>query len=167
MTKMGECPQLMILDETGYPCPGVDYIEWGSGSTGWLYKYNTQNIESIVKGFELNLSYNFYDNYNIEYDFSYLKGDDLTNNMPLTYMNPNKQILNISYTKQKTNLGFRFSKIHSQNRFSEFESETPSAFLVDIVSSYTKKNQNISIQIKNIFNKKYYNHLSIIKSISC
>ena len=60
---------------------------------------------------------------------------------------------------------FRFSKIHAQNRLGEFESYTPSSFLVDFILSYIRENQNITIQFNNILNKEYYNHLSKIKSI--
>ena len=66
---------------------------------------------------------------------------------------------------QNNSYGFRFSKIHAQDRYGEFESFTPSTFLVDFIASFENKNQNITFQIKNIFNKKYYNHLSRIKSI--
>ncbi len=165
MTKMGQCHEPMILGDTGYPCAGADYIEWGSGSTGWLYKYNTQNIKSILKGVELKIAYKFFNNISITYDFSLVRGDDLTNNKPLSYINPTKQILNLSLLNQNNSYGFRFSKIHAQDRFGEFESFTPSTFLVDFIASFENKNQNITFQIKNIFNKKYYNHLSRIKSI--
>ena len=63
------------------------------------------------------------------------------------------------------NYKFRVSKIHSQNRLGEFETYTPSSFLVDFVISYNNENQNTTIQFNNLLNEKYYNHLSKIKSI--
>ena len=163
MTKMGHCQGEFIKGQS-HPCAGSDFIEWGSGSAGWLYKYDTQGVESVIKGVEFNAQYNF-SNYNITYDFSYVQGDDFTNNRPLSYINPTKNILHLKYEKELMKFGLRFKSIHSQNRLGEFESATPSAFLVDIINSYSNNNHNITIQLKNIFNQEYYNHLSKIKSI--
>ena len=63
------------------------------------------------------------------------------------------------------NFNVRLSKINSQNRLGEFETFTRSSFLVDFVINYSKENKNITIQLNNIFNEEYYNHLSKIKSI--
>ena len=163
MNKMGECNEQFIVGES-HPCSGSDYIEWGSGSSGWLYKYQIQGIKSSINGMELNLGYN-YKNYKIAYDFSFVKGYDHTNELPLSYINPTKQIINFMHNKELMNFNLRLAKIHSQNRLGEFESYTPSSFLVDFIINYNNNNNNITIQLNNIFNEEYYNHLSKIKSI--
>ena len=163
MTRMGLCEGEFIEGES-HPCAGSDFIEWGSGSSGWLYKYDTKAIESIIKGIEFNTVYNF-SKYEMIYDFSYVQGDDIDNNQPLSYINPMKQVAHFNYIKESIKVGLRFTNIHSQNRLGEFETPTSSAFLVDFIGSYSNKNQNITIQFNNIFNKEYYNHLSKIKSI--
>ena len=163
MSKMGQCNEEFIPGES-HPCAGEDFIEWGVGSSGWLYKYRTQGVEAIIKGLELNLTYH-YKNLKVTYDFSLVNGDNLQQELPLSYMNPTKQILNFEYTQRLFNYNIRFSKIHSQHRLGEFESFTPSAKLIDIVMSYSKNNHKITIQLKNILNEEYYNHLSKIKSI--
>ena len=56
MSKAGECETEFIIGES-HPCAGADFIEWGSGSSGWLYKYETKGIESLIKGLEFNLAY--------------------------------------------------------------------------------------------------------------
>ena len=101
----------------------------------------------------------------IIYDFSIVRGNDLTNKSPLSFINPDKQILILEFQKKLINYKSRFTKIHSQNRLGEFESYTPSSFLVDFIISYSNNNHNITVQLNNIFNKEYYNHLSKIKSI--
>ena len=113
---------------------------------------------------ELNLIYN-YENFKMIYNFSSTRGDNLTNGLPLSYMNPDKQIMILEYDKELMNYKFRLSKVHSQNRLGEFESYTPSAFLVDFIISYSKNSQSITVQLNNILNEEYYNHLSKIKSI--
>ena len=163
MSKMGVCEEEIIYNPS-HPCDGADFIEWGSGSTGWLYKYQSQGVRSIIKGLEFNVSYSYH-NFNIIYDFSLTRGYNLTNGLPLSYINPDKQIMIIEYEKESMNYKFRISKIHSQSRLGEFETYTPSSFLIDFIIGYSSKNQNITVQFNNILNDVYYNHLSKIKSV--
>ena len=163
MTKMGNCEENFIIGES-HPCSGADFIEWGSGSSGWLYKYRTEGIRSIIKGIEYNLEYNIAD-LKIVYDFSLVYGDNLTSKTPLSYINPTKETLNLDYKRNYMNYKLRLLKIHSQYRLGEFETYTPSSFLIDFIVGYNFKNQNITIQLNNMLNEKYYNHLSKIKSI--
>tara|TARA_B100000029_G_scaffold472413_1_gene512914 strand:+ start:51 stop:593 length:543 start_codon:yes stop_codon:yes gene_type:complete len=163
MNKIGECSGEFKEGED-HPCAGADFIEWGSGSTGWLYKYQIEATKAILKGLEFRLVYNF-KRLKVIYDFSLVRGDNMIDKTPLPYINPDKHILMINYGNEITKNTIRFSKVEAQNRLGEFETYTPSSFLVDYIFSYKKRNQNISIQINNIFNEKYYNHLSRIKSI--
>ena len=164
ISKMGECPNISDWDGIPpHPCEGADFIEWGSGP-GWLYIYQTKGVESLIKGLEFNLNYN-YRNFKLMYDFSLVRGENLTNELPLSYINPDKQILILEYKEKLLNYKLRLSKIHSQNRLGEFESYTPSSFLVDFIIGYNRNNQNITIQLNNLFDEEYYNHLSKIKSI--
>tara|TARA_Y100001970_G_scaffold144444_1_gene177391 strand:- start:4595 stop:6838 length:2244 start_codon:yes stop_codon:yes gene_type:complete len=163
MNKIGNCDEEFIPGES-HPCAGEDFIEWGSGSTGWLYKYKTKGIKSLIKGLEFNLSYSI-KNVNISYDFSLVRGDDLTNNIPLSYITPDKQVLNIEYSKNKISYKLRFANIYSQDRLGEFETVTPSSFLIDFILGYNGNNNKITIQINNILDEEHFNHLSKIKSI--
>ena len=160
MTKVGECVDLDDLQK----CLENGFIQAGVGSSGWLYRYKTKGIESLIRGFEYNLSYD-YKSFNIRYDFSLVRGDDLTNDLPLSYMNPDKQILNINYKKNIINYNIRLSKIHSQNRLGEFETYTPSSLLIDINISAQFSNKNIIFKINNLLDNKSLNHLSKIKDI--
>jgi len=105
------------------------------------------------------------EDFTIVYDFSFVKGDNLTDKLPLAYMNPTKQILNFEYKKEMMNYKVRFSKIHAQDRLGEFETYTPGALLTDVIVSYSYKKHNITMQFNNVFNEIHYNHLSRIKSI--
>ena len=60
----------------------------------------------------------------------------------------------------------RFSKIHSQDKLGEFETYTPGAILTDFIIDYKYKKHNIIIQLNNIFDNTYFNHLSRIKNIT-
>ena len=115
--------------------------------------------------FHQNLTYH-YKNLKVTYDFSLVNGDNLQQELPLSYMNPTKQILTLNYNKVFTNYKLRFSKIHSQNRLGEFETYTPGALLTDFIITYNYKIHSIAIQLNNVFDEKYYNHLSRIKDIT-
>ena len=160
MTKVGECPELNLQE-----CLENGFIQAGVGSSGWLYRYQTRGVESLIRGLEYNLTYD-YRRFRVRYDFSLVRADNLTSGFPLPYINPDKQILNIDYKKNIIKYNIRFSKIHSQNRLGEFESYTPSTLLIDLNLSAQFSNNNITFQINNILDKTYFNHLSKIKSIS-
>lgn len=164
MTKMGHCDGEWVPGYS-HPCAGADFIDWGSGEFGFLYKYNSKGNKAIIKGFEFNLSYKI-KSIHLNYDLSFVHGDNLTTNTPLSYMNPMKQILDINHKKKFLNYKLRLLKIHSQDRLGEFETYTPSTFLTDIIIDYKFKNHTLTFQANNVFDKIYYNHLSRIKSIT-
>ena len=166
MAKMGDCefPDDWQLWET-HPCYGADFIEWGSGGYGWLYKYNSRGSEAIIKGLEVDFEYKL-EKFLLSYNLSFVEGDNETIDRPLSYMNPMKQILSFDYSNKFVNYKVRFSKIHAQNRLGEFETYTPGTFLTDFIISFKYKMHNIALQLNNIFDEKYYNHLSRIKNIT-
>ena len=58
MAKMGDCPESINWDPlsgTSHPCAGSNFIDWGSGEFGFLYKYNSRGVEAVLKGTQLNL----------------------------------------------------------------------------------------------------------------
>ena len=168
MAQMGSCPEALNwnpLSGTSHPCAGSDFIDWGSGEFGFLYKYKTRGSKAVIKGAEIDLKYNL-ENILLNYNLSFVNGDNKTIDRPLSYINPAKQILTLDYNKDYINYKLRFSKIHSQNRLGEFETYTPGALLTDFIISYNYKFHSIALQINNIFDEKYYNHLSRIKNIT-
>ena len=95
-----------------------------------------------------------------------VRGDNKTTNMPLSYMNPTKEILDISYYKNNYSLKLRFKNIHDQNRLGEFETPTEGALLTDFLVNFQFRRHNISIQFNNIYDEIHYNHLSRIKDVT-
>ena len=150
---------------TTHPCYGADWIDWGSGGLGWLHKYSTKGYEVIIKGVEFDLGYKL-GNFQSRYNFSFTQGDNKTLGAPLSYINPMKQILNFQYENHLIKYTIRLSKTHSQNRLGEFETYTPGSFLTDFIIALNYKMHNMTIQVNNLFDKEYYNHLSRIKNIT-
>ena len=165
---MGFCEEAIDWDPlsgTSHPCAGSDFIDWGSGEFGFLYKYNSRGSKASLTGLEFNLNFKL-ERFNIAYNFSLVHGYNHTLKLPLSYMNPIKQLLSFNYKNSNSNYKLRFSKIEAQNRLGEFETYTPGSFLTDIVLSHNYKRYNFTLQFNNIFNETYYNHLSRIKDIT-
>ena len=149
--------------------PGADWIEWGSGSSGWLYKYQMRGIKTEISGGEFQMGYKG-KMIDVTTDFSLVRGKDKSNNDHIAYMPPDKISLLVSTKSNKDFSGsIRLSKVLDQKKISEFESMTPGYFLIDIFGSYsfeTKKGSHrLVFQLNNLLDVTYYNHLSKIKSI--
>ena len=155
--KMGE----------GYE-PGADWIEWGSGSSGWLYKYKLNGLESIIYGFEpntkLNLKY-----FNFLANASVCRGIDLKNDIPIAYIPPDLIRFQIEKNIHFLNNTLEIMFVSKQDKLGEFETQTNGYQLLNYNCSYTfSRNENfhqLIFQVTNILNETYYNHLSKIKMI--
>ena len=53
--------------------PGSDWIAWGSGSTGWLYKYEMRGVQTEIIGGEVQMGYKG-NTIDITSDFSFVRG---------------------------------------------------------------------------------------------
>ena len=167
IAKMGDCPESIGWDPmsgTSHPCAGADFIDWGSGEFGFLYKYNSRGSKAIIKGVEVDLEYQL-KSLTLKYNLSFVDGYNKTLDIPLSYMNPMKQILTLSSNNKHSNYKIRFINIHEQDKLGEFETYTPGSFLTDFIFSYNYEMHNLTLQFNNIFDVKYYNHLSRIKNI--
>ena len=167
-SKMGECEEEFINGE-GHPCAGADFIEWGSGSSGWLYKYQMQGIRSIIYGFESELKYQLTKAINFYGSISVTRGENLLDNKPLAYMPPGKFLFSTELDLNPFLLALQLKKVSPQSRLGEFETKTEGYFIADLNGSYTLYSSQmvhkVIFQIDNIFDEEYYNHLSRIKSI--
>ena len=149
--------------------PGADWIEWGSGSSGWLYKYQMRGIKTEISGGEFQMGYKG-KVIDVTTDFSLVRGKDISNNDNIAYIPPDKIGLLVSTKSNKDiSASIRLSKILDQKKISEFETITPGYLLIDIFGSYTfatsKGTHRLVFQVNNLLDETYYNHLSKIKSI--
>ena len=148
--------------------PGADWIEWGSGPIGWLYKYRLMGLEALKYGFEPHFTIDF-ESSKINCNASIIRGINMTDNNPLSYMPPDH--IRIQYEKNVLFLTNTFEAVlvSFQNRLGEFETKTDGYSLFNYFGSYTisknEKTHKIIFQLKNILNETYYNHLSKIKMI--
>ena len=157
-TKMGD----------GYE-PGADWIEWGSGSSGWLYKYQMQGLRARIYGFESELEYALLKMINLYASASFTRGENISGNRPLAYMPPDKIIFSTELDFQPFSLTLQLKKVLPQTRLGEFETKTEGYSVADLNGSFmiyrSQITHKIIFQIDNIFDEVYYNHLSRIKRI--
>tara|TARA_B100001173_G_scaffold305289_1_gene310484 strand:- start:462 stop:1322 length:861 start_codon:yes stop_codon:yes gene_type:complete len=167
-TKTGICSEEFIIGEN-HPCAGADFIEWGSGSTGWLYKYQMEGLESFIYGFESDFEYQLSKRVKTFGSISITRGENLTQKTPLAYMPPDKFLFSTEINFEPLLLSATFKRVLEQNRLSEFEEKTEGYFVTNLNATYTIHSSNIIhkiiFQAENIFDQEYYNHLSRIKSV--
>ena len=167
-SKMGECEEEFV-DGEGHPCAGADFIEWGSGSSGWLYKYQMQGLRVSVYGLESELKYKLTNSINLYGSISSVRGKNFSDNTHLAYMPPDKFLFSTELDLNPITAALTLKKVSSQERLGEFETRTDGYFLTDISGTYIIHSSNIIhkiiFRIDNIFDQEYYNHLSRMKLI--
>ena len=153
---------------TGYE-PGADWIEWGSGSSGWLYKYQMKGLRAQIYGFESDLRYQLNNLIYFGGSISVTRGDNLSQNRALEYMPPDKVQFSTEFDLNPLSVSLNLKKVFPQTRLGEFETKTDGFFIMNLNGSYTIQSSKIShkfiFQLDNIFDEVYYNHLSRIKTI--
>ena len=169
-SKMGDCPESLNWNPLlgiSHPCAGSDFIEWGSGS-GWLYKYQMDGIRGLVYGFESELKYKLTNSFNLYGSISIVRGDNLSDNIPLAYMPADKYLFSTELDLNPASATITLKKVASQERLGEFETKTNGYFLADVSWTYIIHSNIIHkfiFRVDNIFDQEYYNHLSRIKII--
>ena len=148
---------------------GADYIEWGSGSAGWLYKYQMKGLETKIYGFESEIDYNLTKNIKIFTSLSISRGENLSEKIPLSYMPPDKFILSAELNLNPFTMDLIYKQALKQSRLGEFERPTNGYSIFDLNTSYTRNSERLMhkfiLGVENIFNREYYNHLSRIKQV--
>ncbi len=159
---------ISVAQGTGYE-PGADWIEWGSGSSGWLYKYQMKGLRTRVYGWETDIKHKLNKWIYLGGSISLTRGENLSQNRALEYMPPDKFQLSTEFQFEPLSISLNLKKVLPQTRLGEFETRTDGFSVLDINSSYTVHSSNLShkfiLQLDNIFNETYYNHLSRIKTI--
>ena len=171
-SKMGDCPESKNWNPllgVSHPCAGSDFIEWGGGSSGWLYKYQMQGLRVSIYGLESELRYNLTNSINLYGSISSVRGKNLSESNHLAYMPPDKFLFSTELDLNTITAALILKKVSPQKRLGEFETRTDGYFLTDVSGTYIINSSNIVhkiiFRIENIFDQKYYNHLSRIKLI--
>lgn len=142
-----------------------------------LQNYQFVGTEAELFGFEFStevvLSKTFVADISTSYTIGRQDTTDANGNnsgtQPLPQIPPFKAKSSIKYVKDGLEFGTRFKFAAKQNRTGEFETPTKSYFLTDLFAQYrfnTKKLlHTVSVNVNNLLDEEYYNHLSRIKDL--
>ncbi len=142
-----------------------------------LNNYQFEGTEAQLYGFEVAVEHQFLQNWVVDASASFTIGKQDTTNQngnnpgsrPLPQIPPFKAKSSVKYAKDGFEIGSRFTFAAEQDRTGEFETTTASYFLTDIFAQYRfdskKLLHTISLNVNNLLNEEYYNHLSRIKDL--
>lgn len=142
-----------------------------------LQNYQFVGTEAELYGFEVSIEAQLTKVIVVDFSTSYTIGrqDTTSSNetdkgtRPLPQIPPFKGKTSVKYIKDGLEIGSRFQYAAEQNRTGEFETSTDSYFLTDLFAQYRFNTNNllhtVSLNINNLLDKEYYNHLSRIKDL--
>lgn len=131
--------------------------------------YKTFGVAAVLYGYDGSFNWNFYQNYYLNSSFSYTKGEFRENHNPLPQIPPFKGTTGIQYKADNLQIGLSCDWALRQNNIDIFEQPTAGYLIFNSFIQYLfyidESVNSISLNVDNIFNKSYRNHLSRIKSI--
>ena len=128
-----------------------------------------KGLRARVYGWESEMRYELNKWFNLKGNVSVTRGENLSQDMPLEYMPPDKIQFSPEIDFGSSSLSLNLKKVFAQKRLGEFETRTDGYSILGINGSYTIRTAKVShkfiLQIGNVFDQVYYNHLSKIKTI--
>lgn len=133
-----------------------------------LPTYETSGVQARLAGGEIAFEFMPAENITITNTLSYTYGEFLTK-AGLPSIPPFKNHISIGYKSNHFSMGIRSEFAATQNRVDSFEIPTPGYGVHGAFIQYTFLQKsiihNLSLNVDNIFNKEYRNHLSRVKVI--
>ncbi|MEX0724060.1 MAG: TonB-dependent receptor [Gracilimonas sp.] len=146
-----------------------------------LNDYQFVGAEAILYGTEFSGEFQVLNNFVLDGSISYTLAERKVSETeqqnsgyegdtrPLPQIPPLKSKVSFKYTKDGFELGSRVRFAGKQDRTGEFETPTESYTLLDAFAQYRLDGGNLlhtfSLNVNNILNKEYYDHLSRIKDL--
>lgn len=142
-----------------------------TGDTNWatlLPIFQTSAGAAVLAGFESKIEYFITNHITIRNLLSYVQGE-FSNDNPLPMIPPLNGSFSISYSNSNFSFGANTIYAAEQNRTDLFEERTPGYLIFGLNGMYMFElygiRTSINLNIDNITNQTYYNHLSRIRSI--
>jgi iron complex outermembrane recepter protein len=142
---------------------------------GQIYQY--KQAQALIAGGEITANYGILRHLTLESGFEYVYMQNLTDGYPLPFSPPLSVINSITWhwhshhkALEKLHLNLEHHFVASQQRIARNELTTAGNNLFGFsLNSYWKIRQsrfNVSLQVQNIFDTSYYNHLSFSRKLS-
>jgi iron complex outermembrane receptor protein len=131
--------------------------------------YSTSSAKVDLYGVEFQTDWNFYKNLSFNTSFSYTRGIFHEGASSLPQIPPLKGIAEILLKEEEWSTGISTEFTLAQNHVDTFESSTAGYIIFNLFGQYSFNTHGqihtISINVENVFDRIYRNHLSRVKSI--
>ena len=142
--------------------------EIDTGSNLPIYAYRSAN--AILRGFEAKFETQLFKNLNASLLLDYVEGKQRDVNEYLPFIPPFRSIASVEYRTSKFNFGVEVKAVSSQNKIAPTETHTPGyvIFNLHLGLRLPMKGlaQEINLNVENLTNRRYYDHLSRIKDFA-
>ena len=144
-----------------------------SGKTNYqtlLPIYAASGAPVFLAGVEAETKFDIYDNLEMEFGLSYTHGEQKDIDTPMPMIPPLKVRGELKYSRGSLTGGYLLELAADQNRVDRFEQTTEGYVIHNLYCQYSLKsghrfNHLITLNLDNVFDTEYRNHLSRIKSI--
>ena len=147
-------------------------IHRNTGEINWttvLPIYAAMNVDARLYGFENQIEYRPVDKIAISGSLSYTRGEFRESGSPLPQIPPFKGQVELAYVSSKIEAGMSSAFADKQDQVDEFEEPTDGYTIFNAYMQYTLSTglyiHTLSMNIDNILDREYRNHLSRVKSI--
>lgn len=135
--------------------------------SGQIYRYT--ETEAIFAGSELAFTIDFLSSLSYSFSGEYVYTNNLDENTPLSFSPPTSMRNTLTWKRNTLQLFGEIQSIASQNRVAKNESKTSGTNLLNIGGNINIQIGativNIGMSFRNIFNTRYYNHLSFYRKV--
>jgi iron complex outermembrane receptor protein len=134
---------------------------------GQIYRYTA--VEAIFAGTEVELRVNFLNNLTYQITGEYVYTHNLDEHTPLSFSPPASMRNRLTLTYKILQFSVELQSIATQNRVAKNEDITQGTNLLHFGTTvkipFWDTNADITFSLNNIFNTKYYNHLSFYRKV--
>ena len=131
--------------------------------------YETVGLPARLFGFESQIEWNFWEDFYLTNNFNYTIGEFSNTKKPLPQIPPTKGFISLEYRNDIFLIGIKGDFAFSQKQVDNFETKTSGFLIFNAFANYTfdafRNIHSVSLQLENLTNKIYRNHLSRIKVI--
>jgi len=133
-----------------------------------IYEYKAAN--AFLRGFEAKFETQLFKNFNASLLFDYVEGKRRDVDEYLPFIPPFRSIASVEYRTSKFNFGVEVKAVSSQNKIAPTETRTPGYVIFNLhlglrlpMKGFA---QEINLNVENLTNRRYYDHLSRIKDFA-
>ncbi len=134
---------------------------------GQIYRYT--GAEAVFAGAEATVSVDVLRSLNYQFAGEYVYTYNVDEHIPLSFSPPASMRHTLTWKRKAYQLYAEFQTIAAQNRVARNEERTPGANLLHLGGmlnlSIGKANVELSLAVRNLFDVRYYNHLSFYRKI--